>query len=250
MRSRLLFTLPPLLLAGVACAQGSVADGLGGDRMAGTTSTVWSGPCPESPCRLTAPQCGCSTGEACAIEGDAPACVAAGALGANEPCAGPGDCAPGLLCIGDGETGVCDVFCEKDADCAATGGVCALNLGDGTATGTISNVMLCSGRCDLPTSEGCPIAGTGCQLGLEQTGQMRWLTYCASAGHGASYDACSSNGDCLPGFGCLSSGSSDVCLQYCDPRDKTACGGVGCGGIMDNDGVAVVVNGVKLGVCQ
>ncbi len=282
MRSHLLSTFPALLLVGAACAQGSSPLGIGGFGTGAGATTVSTGPsmstpasssggpatssgssaptssststtsggtCSDSPCKLTAPQCGCPSGQECTIASFMRACAPSGTATQGQACTGTGSCAPGLLCVGGGTTGVCDMFCSVDMDCSATGGICALTLSDGTAMGSIPNATLCSGNCNVITSSGCPLAGTGCQLGQEQTGQMRWLSYCASAGSNGSEQTCASASDCLPGYGCLNNGVSDVCLQYCDTSDINACGGLGCGALTDANSNPIVIHGVTLGAC-
>jgi hypothetical protein len=264
MRSRLLLTMGTMVAASASCAEGSPFVGSGGAGVGGSTTVVTttgssagdtssstgSGSC-ETPCKLTSPQCGCASGQECTISAAMRVCQIAGTSVQGQACVGQDQCAAGLLCVGGGATGVCDMFCATDSDCSSLGGICGLTLSDGTPTGTIPNATLCSGNCNPTNAGSCPVPGTGCQVGQEPTGQMRWLTYCGSAGTRGSNKTCTSSSDCLPGYGCLNGGtSSDVCLQYCDASDPSACGGQLCSPLQDTTtNMPIVVNGIALGAC-
>jgi hypothetical protein len=115
--------------------------------------------------------------------------------------------------------------------------------------GSIPNVALCSGDCDLTTNSGCPVAGTGCQLGQEQTGQMRWLTYCAvtgTLGHDTMCDPTLEQ--CGQTLGCINTGVADLCLQYCDVSSPSAC--PMCSPLVDQSQQPIVVGNIQVGVCQ
>jgi hypothetical protein len=198
------------------------------------------------PCKLTAPQCGCPAGEACSF---APAahvrsCQASGTDLPGHAC-NVGQCAPGSICLGSGQ-GLCFPFCDTDADCASQGGICALQISDGMG-GSIPNETLCTNSCDLITNTGCSVADTSCQLGREQSGQMRWFTFCQSDGTKGQSMSCTSSADCVADFGCV--GTPGTCRQYCNANDFQACGGLGCSILMDQNMMPVAVNGVELGVC-
>jgi hypothetical protein len=156
-----------------------------------------------------------------------------------------GKCEPGAICLGTGQ-GLCVAFCATDADCATVGGICALQISDGMG-GSIPNEMLCTNSCDLITNVGCSVAGTSCQLGREQSGQMRWFTFCESAGTGGQNAACTSAANCMADFGCV--GTPGVCRQYCNTNNFSACGGLGCSMLVDQSMMPIIVNGVTLGVC-
>jgi hypothetical protein len=257
MQSRLLPTIGGLILVGTACAEGSSLGGLGGatssensssSSPSTTASASSSGTCSASPCKLTAPQCGCAVGQECAISNYELTCQAAGTVGLGEGCIGMEQCAPGLLCVGNATAGLCDQFCAVDADCAATGGICALSLSDGMG-GFIANADLCSSDCDLTTNSGCPVAGTGCQLGQEQAGQMRWLTYCAVTGTLGQNTTCDPTlQQCAPTLGCIDNGAATLCLQYCDASSPSACST--CSPLVDQSQQPIVVGAVTLGVCE
>lgn len=275
MRSRLLATIGALMLAGTACAQGSSfiggggvggegsgldgGGGAGGGAMTTTDAASSSassasgtssggGTCSASPCKLTVPQCGCPSDQECGIANFMPACQAAGSLSLGQSCMGAGECAPGLLCVGGSTGGLCDQFCAFDEDCAATGGICGLALSNGMG-GSIANADLCSGDCDLTTNSGCPVTGTGCQLGQEQTGQMRWLTYCAVAGTLGQDAMCDPTLDeCGPTFGCLNNGVANLCLEYCDASNLSSC--PTCVALTDQSQQPIFVGTIEVGVCE
>jgi hypothetical protein len=268
MRSRLLFTFSAVALGALgvgSCATGSTfVGGAGGDGTGAVTTTTThttgthssssstgsatsssstsssgSG-CSESPCKLTSPQCGCGAGMAFSITGTSRACAAAGTTAQGQTCVGPTDCKAGLLCVGGGTAGICDKFCNTDADCA--GAICALELSDGLG-GSIPNATLCTNTCDLPTNTGCP-SGTECQLGQEQSGQMRFFTFCTSSGTAGAHQSCTIPEDCAPTFGCF---SSMICLQYCFVG-SAACAGQ-CSPLQDASMNPIILNGQTLGVC-
>lgn len=233
-------------------ASGSSSASSGGPTTTSTSSTSSSsGGCPDTPCKLTSPQCGCAPGQQCTISSFARACQLAGATGLGQGCAGANSCAPGLLCVGGGATGVCDLFCATDADCSVTGGICALGLNDGMG-GSIPNATLCSASCDPTTSAGCAVGGTGCQIGREQAGQMRWLTYCASAGTKTKGQACNPMlSECAPTFGCFkTSPTTDTCLEYCHVSSPACPAAQTCYALQDTSMLPIFIGGQQIGVCQ
>jgi len=213
---------------------------------ASSAASSTSGGCADSPCKLTAPQCGCPANEQCTIAGFARTCGPVGTIAGGQACTGGSSCVPGSLCVGGGSVGVCAVFCATDADCAATGGICALGLNDGQG-GTIPNALLCSSNCNLTTSAGCP-AGTGCQLGQEQGGQMRWDAFCSSAGTLTKDQPCdpSVGQFCAPSFGCF---STNTCLQYCNVGGPCPAGQT-CSPLQDQNFNPIILQGNEIGVCQ
>jgi len=270
MRSRFLFTVSAVVVGAIgaaSCATGGTFVGGGGSGAGpGTTtlstggatssssgtmssssgssssgsSTSSGGACPDTPCKLTTPQCGCPSGQECTISSYKVACKAGGTTQTGQPCTTQFQCAAGSLCLG-----VCAKFCDVDADCATQGGICALQLSDGTPTGSIPNVTLCSNACSVTNNSGCTGAGVGCQLGKEQTGQMRFFTFCASAGTGPKGSTCSTSEQCLPTYGCF---SSMMCLQYCYVGGAGACG-ASCSPLQDASMNPIIVNGKTVGVC-
>jgi hypothetical protein len=184
-----------------------------------------SGGCP-TPCKLTAPQCGCPGGEQCGIDNATAsvACVQGGTDGVGQQCGTSATdlCAPGGTCVtASVATGlaICDKFCDTDANCTAPGGLCIIQLNDGTG-GSIPNVTLCSANCDPSTNVGCSAPGSSCQLLQESSGLMRTLTDCRGAGTKTYMAACDPTLDeCAATYGCFNIGTvampQDVCLKYC-----------------------------------
>jgi hypothetical protein len=155
-------------------------------------------------------------------------------------------CAPGMTCVGvgTGSIGVCDKFCTLDSDCSGSGpgAICIIQLSDGTPTGSIPNVTLCTASCNPITNAGCPVAGTSCQLLQETAGQMRDLTDCQGAGTKTAMAACDpSLFECAPGLGCFNTGST-VCLKYCNASTGVCPGSQSCVPL-------ATLGGISYGVC-
>lgn len=255
--SRPLILVATLVASGlVGCAEGDpIAFGGGGASGAGggnggTTSsnpTTTTGPgCEESPCKLTAPQCGCSDGDACTIDGmGGVVCVQAGGVPAGGACDDVDLCEPGTACIGYGPgQNACATFCTDDSACQGPGGQCVVTLS------SQPGVTLCSENCDLTTSSGCPLAGMSCQLGL--TDAMVAYTQCAPAGALVDQEICTSNADCAPGYACLPTTANDErCFHWC-AVGGAACPIAGdvCAGLEVSMGVPLVIGTTTYGVCN
>jgi hypothetical protein len=282
MRSRLLLLVLASLGAslGAACAQGSTFNGGGGNAVGGqsgsssgstggtgggsssgasssghtsssttsssgsssTSSSSSSGACSQSPCKPTSPQCGCPSGEACTITNYALACGTAGTSAPGAGCQSATACEAGSICV----DGVCDNFCASDSDCTG-GGICALQLSNGSG-GAISGVLLCSNTCDLSTNSGCP-TGTACQISQEQSGQMRFFTFCDTAGTATAGATCDGvTTFCAPTYGCFNNGSGETCAQYCYVGAGNAC--AGCSALSDTTtSGSITVNNKTVGAC-
>lgn len=211
----------------------------------GTGGSGAGTPCDESPCKLTSPQCGCSSGEKCTIDGGGDRlCVEDGTAAPAAQCDASEDCASGSICLGEADVGYCAPFCEQDPDCSGTN-ICAVKLGDGNG-GTIPNVTMCSSACNLANASGCPL-GLGCVLGQEAAGQERFFTMCFASGT-ATGGNCASPAVCAPGYGCYNDGTNDVCIQNCNVNSP-ACASGTCLAINDGNGQPIVVNGFALGAC-
>ncbi len=266
MRSRWLIAMAGTGLVITACARGSTLTGVGGgtdttvttttsattsSTTSATTSTTSGPACSETPCKVTAPQCGCAAGEACSIDPakHAVACIDEGTVGGGQACNGAADCAAGFVCVQiSTAASACSKFCDSDADCAAPGGLCIIQLNDGKG-GSIPNVTLCTDNCDVTTNAGC-VPGAGCQLGREQTGQMRWLTFCGGTGTKGKNQVCDPMlEECLPGFGCFSTGTSDICLQYCNVNGSTCPNFGACSPLQDQSGSSIFIGSIQVGVC-
>jgi len=160
--------------------------------------------CPETPCRLVPPQCGCGVDEACMYEGG-PVCRPAGDGAAGTACADHAACAVGLGCTrGSSAEGVCSPFCITNADCAG-GSVCI------RAAGLPDSIGVCSVRCDPLANTGCP-AGLGCHAvgGLQvEDGALALITSCGPATGPATGAACTIF--CEPRNLCI----GDICEEIC-----------------------------------
>lgn len=211
---RLLFDAGPRLVVDSGPGRdsgtgGGVDSGPGSD--AGGTDA--GGPaCPESPCRLVAPQCGCPGDQGCYIDtSDQRACGARGPEREGQACSGPTACQAGLMCLGSG--GFCARFCDSDADCSGAGSICGVRLLDASGA-PIPNVTLCSISCDPLTGSGCP-SGQGCAILQEQSGAMRGFTICRAEGPGTAGSPCFTEEDCRTGHICADAGFGDECIQLC-----------------------------------
>jgi hypothetical protein len=117
--------------------------------------------------------------------------------------------------------------------------------------GSIPNEMLCSSSCDITTTTGCPVAGAACELGQEQSGQMRFFTFCSTAGTKAKNQPCTMNTDCMATLGCINLGTQTVCAQYCyvnlpPPAGCSICTPLTYGTAM----MSIYLGSNQVGVCQ
>lgn len=274
MRLHVLFGLGCVLGGLVSCATGGKFQGTGGSSTDGggggdagsggettmttgatggtgggmtTTSTTSMETCDEAPCKLVAPQCGCTNGDMCALNGDGDReCHAPGDKLADQECTGLFSCAPGLLCtLVSSSTSVCTEYCETDAQC--DGGLCLLQLTDpSNPNATLPGVTLCSDDCDPVTNSGCPGGlGLGCQLGQQADGAMTVFTVCGGAGSGAQGATCVDNEDCAVGSGCFTVSGAKQCLKYCKPASGVCGGGTTCVSFDPQ----LFYKGVEYGVC-
>jgi hypothetical protein len=213
-----------------------------------SVASTGSGACGETPCKLVAPQCGCPAGKECNLDAmGMRACVAAGTKGPHQSCASVSDCAPGLICLQASATSnACGTFCESDGDC--TGGTCSLSLSNGTSN--IPNVTLCSTTCDPITNSGCTVAGSGCLVGQETGGAMRWFTSCYPAGAGVQGSTCTTSADCSPRLWCITSSSQgNICAGFCNVNAPSCPGGTSCAAVQDQNMQPIMANGVTYGAC-
>lgn len=219
-----------------------------------TSSTSSSGGCSGSPCKLTSPQCGCSGGEACTVAGGAIGCGQAGTDGNGQACGSSASdlCQAGLTCVNaSSSTGQCLKFCSSDAECQAPGGLCLLQLDDGSGN-AIPGVTMCTPNCNPLNNNGCP-SGSACELRQESTGLMRQLTVCGEAGTKTQNQSCNANieGDCAPTYTCIDPGTgTTVCLKYCDANSLSGCpGSTSCYGLQDQSSQPIMLGTVSIGVC-
>ncbi|MBO6939547.1 MAG: hypothetical protein JJ863_31540 [Deltaproteobacteria bacterium] len=200
--------------------------------------------CAESPCRLVAPQCGCPTGQACQIAGDASrACVADGTNAESARC-DTGGCVAGTACVNVSLTAtnvpVCKRYCDSDADCTGgPGSVCIAELGT-----TGQNV--CSSNCDPASQLGCP-ANSFCGL-FTETATGRRLTDCSGpVGTGGQGASCVGTENCQKGFTCANPGTGNQCMRWC--RRSPAGGECAPGQTCIGFDPALVFNSVEYGAC-
>ncbi|MFO0755949.1 MAG: hypothetical protein U0359_05635 [Byssovorax sp.] len=241
--------------SGGSTTTSSTTSGTGGSTTTTTSTTATTGaggaPCPDDPCKVTVPQCGCEAGEQCGINGVAVACVPEGNVPAGQQCGLPGaDCGPGTVCVQTAKSAdTCMKFCDSDADCQAPGGLCLLTLNDGMG-GSIQGVILCTENCNPATNTGCPVPGTACQLLKESGGFMRFLTRCGNAGAGTQASACMSSDDCAPKFGCFNTDPADpnanACFKWCMVNGVQNCpAGTSCNALQ----TPILVGNDEYGVC-
>ena len=164
------------------------------------------------------------------------ACALAGAGEENAPCLTANDCRPGLGCVGDQNTGLCQKYCCQDADECAPGTFCAERpMRDATVNavpkgaspaGVSLLIPVCvhAENCDLSApypclkgSECACAAGTAC-LVVRSDG----TTTCSVPGSGKIGEAC----PCAWGHVC--SAASNQCLKLCNTRDSQSCDGAKC----------------------
>jgi len=189
-----------------------------------------AGFCPEDPCRLVAPQCGCPAGEMCS-RAAAPRCIPEGSANEGEPCARDEDCAAGLTCPTNGAT--CRPYCDDDAICD---GARCVEPTSGAAVG------LCTHVCDARDGSGCT-AGGGCYLSAftaVETGATIIDTVCLVPGTAGEGEPCPTFTECRPGFAC----ADDVCRQVCD-LDAPSCAVGRCNELTPR----TTIRGVRYGVC-
>ncbi|MEZ4249826.1 MAG: hypothetical protein R3B99_16470 [Polyangiales bacterium] len=163
--------------------------------------------CTDDPCRLIAPQCGCTAGRACYTNGGSSMCLAVGSTPERELCNGQlNACEPGMLCATSGTSQICIRLCEANSDCTGgPGSFCAKDLS--------ADLHACSFSCDL-VAQDCP-EGFRCEPGsVPSEPGLRTATDCTpitGSAAGDEGDACSSFRDCMPGLTC----GSGQCLRFC-----------------------------------
>ena len=211
----------------------------------GVTSSSTGTPCSESPCKLTAPQCGCPASRMCTIDGTgARVCVPSGTQGIGQACSATNDCSEGGICLGQ-TIGSCFEFCTNDGDCTGPGGLCLLKLNDGVG-GTVPNVTMCSQNCNPASATSCNVTGLGCQIATD-TATNKTFTSCVAAGAGGDTAPCpNGTADCKSSFGCFTVGASDQCLQWC----KVASGGCPSGLSCLSLNPALLISTTEYGVCN
>ena len=203
--------------------------GPGGGGVGGNGGAGGDDNCSETPCKLTAPQCGCDPGQKCSWNNDNKACVADGIAQIGEAC-NIAQCAAGGHCLSIGQQApltVCKAYCDSDADCFGGGSLCALQVTN-PQTMQPFNQMWCSDNCDPPTGTGCTAANAKCELAQEPGGQMRFFTWCMPSGTGTDGSFCSSFEDCANGYSCIGVDAqmNQICLQWCNVQSPSCVSGL------------------------
>jgi Cys-rich repeat protein len=152
------------------------------------------------------------------------------------------------MCVGyTPTTRSCSKFCTTDADCEAPGGLCAIDITDGSGN-EIPNATLCSQDCDLITSDGCNATGTSCQFAVRA--MMDPYTLCAPSGAGVDDAPCSTNADCASGFVCLTNAQMvSQCYQWCNTAAPACPMAQVCQGLEIQPGVPLLIGDIHYGAC-
>jgi len=174
------------------------------------------------------------------------ACIPKGTQPIGAVCSATNECSPGSMCINQGgaQTVSCLEFCDSDAQCTGPGGLCLIQLDDGSGN-AIPGVTFCSQNCDPTTNSGCSgIPSTGCQVAQDSVSQALF-TVCSPAGAGGDTAPCTDNSSCKPGFGCFTVGTANQCLQWCKVNGA-ACtiSGTSCQDLGAN------IGGTEYGACN
>lgn len=154
------------------------------------------------------------------------ACAAVGAGVSGSPCLSSSDCAAGLGCVGDANSGLCQRYCCGTDDTCAAGSYCterplrdALTNSSSTAPALSIPVCVPAQNCDLGAPYPCP-KGTSCTC-AEGTAclvvRANGTTTCATPGAGKVGEAC----PCAWGEVC--SAATKKCLALCYTRGSETC---------------------------
>lgn len=209
------------------------------------SSTAADPNCPEQPCKLIAPQCGCNPGRQCTIgtSGERE-CIVAGTAPVGATC-GAEECVPGSMCLGPAANALsCLEFCDADNDCTGPGGICYFTIDDGNG-GAVPGAKLCTTNCDPTTNSGCA-SGLGCQAVRDMT-IVDPFTFCAEAGTGGDTAPCAGGfADCAPTFGCFTQNGSNICLKWCKVGVTACGGGLTCQSLAE----PMIIGSTEYGVCD
>jgi len=195
-----------------------------------------TGMCPDSPCRLQAPQCGCADGLSCQDSGD-PRCLPAGPGAPGEGCLTSSDCNGGMTCWGilPLPGGTCQPYCSADDECPDT-----FCLGPPLAPAGV-----CLIGCDPVAQVGCP-TGQSCGLtfGLShEGGPDQASTTCGTVGSAPEGTVCTGMPTiCGIGLGC----ANGSCARICRVGSDSDCAGGQVCGVGDPPFIAA---GVEYGAC-
>lgn len=210
--------------------------------------------CSESPCRLTAPQCGCSAGLGCYIgAGGLRECRTAGTVADGSLCDGATSCRVGSDCINVSSSptvpvSYCRPFCASDAGCS--GGLCIIDLVD-AAGAPIPGGTVCTTPCNPARMTGCPTGAT-CDVFQETAAPMRLFTDCrAPVGTRTQGLPCLDPSECASGYTCLDVDGPGIrgpeCVHWCEVPSGRGCGPLE---ICLTFVTPIVIGGREYGVCD
>jgi hypothetical protein len=208
--------------------------------------------CPDSPCRLVGPQCGCRGGDACYLAGTAGrVCAPPGTAAEGDSCSSPADCAAGTQCINISSDSpavyACARFCDEDSDCVGAGSACELTLSDGG--GGSLPARLCTRSCHPVDQTGCP-EDSACAMFSE--GGVTITDCVAPPGTGTQGDACEDGTECAGGFVCIDPDGTmgtepSQCMHWCEVVTGDGCAsGESCFGFV----TPLRLGGTVYGVCD
>ncbi len=238
------------------CPQDCTTNPVCGDGVCNGAETISTCPadcdisCTDPVCDLY-PQCGCTTGLKCTLDGDLDnACETAGSTPAGGTCTAESDCAGGTLCLPRDEAatvGQCLAYCDDATQAGCTGATsyCYELVGEGSIP--IPGAAICTITC-LPEnpSVGCP-TGFTCAVYTHPSSTDSFTDCHADVGTGSQGASCDADIGpyCAAGYGCFSDGSVTTCYQWCT-------GTSGCNvGTCDTAAFEppAIVGGTTYGIC-
>ncbi len=208
--------------------------GAGGSGGGNCTPPVSGGTCD------TAPQCGCTNGQACVVTNPTTGvtgCANPGNVQPNQNCSS-GTCTAGYECVGS----ACKKYCASAADCGGQDCIQVTYTPSGGSPTNIPGMMVCTSGCKLENP------GTVCGSGLTcyQSSQTSSATDCGPAGTGTGANGCSAANPtaCAPGYLCVYDSSNNYsCAHWCRLGVNSDCP-AGTGTCAD------VISDPTYGVCQ
>jgi hypothetical protein len=219
-----------------------------------TSESERCAPLAGNPCDV-APQCGCTSGQACQLletGNGATECTASGSIAVGRACALNRDCVKGASCV----SGLCAPYCETRADCGSVRFVDCFGL-FGVDGERVEGARACTlGHCNPkdpqnragdPDFTACVATDTCAPL---SEGEVAGGTTCIAAGTVGIGARCQALTDCVPGAYCTpwEEGGPAFCSKYCF-RDES-CGAKTCGVFSLPLSVATSDGLVTLGVCD
>ncbi len=206
-------TCEPACVGDEVCTDGACRCGAGpacaGDQTCVGTSCTSA--CPESPCRLVSPQCGC-TSSSCDVDRQAGTriCRALGTRTEGQACSTDNRCVAGQTCVGYGDpVSLCNRFCETHTDCTGgEGSRCSFTI---NSEGGQMLARVCSVACDPRTGAGCP-SDMACRISATEAGET--VTDCRQTGTPFPL-GCFGDAMCPVGEACKTTGIGGSCESYC-----------------------------------